>query len=304
MIKNIVIILFFNTLSLVVHAQTKAVQQWKDLEKRFLIYLQKEDFDKADLYLIKLQKIANSKFKAQDSLFALTVQYENNLQTSRKCYFELFKSMDKHISWLNNAQKKNTVLKFGHYNYLLFKANAAFNIADSYMYNKGIFCSAIKMPTNQSERFNLALSYFDSAVVYYQTLKDYLPSHPDMNNNMAVTLKMKGLLLGQMMGNLEGCIQNLEQSIIYKIDADTYRLLGVANGISGKHYKAIDYFEKALEVGGERQPAILYSLEVAYRQLAALAESEKEAIDYQSKADSYQIRWKSIDPNFNPNASN
>jgi hypothetical protein len=304
MIKNIVIILIFNTLSLVIHAQTKAVQQWKDLEKRFLIYLQKEDFDKADLYLAKLQKIASSKFKAQDSLFALTVQYENSLQTSRKCYFELYKSMDKHISWLNNAQKKNTVLKFGHYNYLLFKANAAFSIADSYMFKKTIFCSDNSVPSDDKTRYQFALNYFDSATVYYQKLKDYIPNHPDANNNLAVTLKMKGLLLGQMMGNLEACIQSLEQSIQFKIDADTYRLLGVANGISGKHFKAIDYFEKALEVGGERQPAILYSLEVAYRQLAALAEPEKEAIEYQSKADSYQIRWKSIDPNFNPNASN
>lgn len=304
MIKKIFIILIFNILSLVLHAQTKAVRQWKDLEKRFLIYLQKEDFDKADIYLTKLQNIANSKFKAQDSLFALTVQYENSLQSSRKCYFELYKSLNRHISWLDNAKKKNTVLKYGHYNYLLFKANAAFNIADSYMYNKAFFCSDIKMPSVDKERYNLALSYFDSAVVYYQALKGYFPTHPDLNNNMAVTLKIKGLLLGQMMGNLEACIQNLEQSIVYKIDADTYRLLGVANGISGKHLKAIDYFEKALEIGGERQPAILYSLEVAYRQLAALAETKTVASEYQSKADSYQIRWKSIDPNFNPNASN
>lgn len=160
--------------------------------------------------------------------------------------------------------------------------------------------------TDQNTRqtlFNNALAYFNEGIRSYQEVQRLRPDHPDVNRNFSVVYRDRGKLLGQRMGQLDQSIASIEKSLEYsEKHFESFRLLGVAYGMKGmqfqqqgkggqgvqSHYKAISYFEKALEMVPNSVP-ILYNLEVAHYQLGDTA-----------KVSEYHKRWFEIDPNYDP----
>jgi hypothetical protein len=283
-------------------AQKNIPKKWLDSEKKFLFYLQNEDFVKAEEQIQSMENFAFKKFKEQDSVFAATVLNRVQLSEKNKFYSEILTILEKHLKQVKALKQKNVKLNFRHYLYFVAYSNSCFALAESYMFNKKL--PGEKIPEDNLTRFKKAADYYNSTISTVLELNELQNGHPFVKDMLSAAYRQKGRLEGQFMGNLNACIQSLERSISYKEDLETYRLLGVANGIAGKHFVAIDYFEKALKIGGNRQPAVLYALEVAYRQLSEIAQNTEEVEIYSSKADSYHIEWKIIDPNYDPNSGN
>ncbi|MGH1335926.1 MAG: hypothetical protein ACRBFS_07340, partial [Aureispira sp.] len=134
-----------------------------------------------------------------------------------------------------------------------------------------------------------ALEHYEVAAVAYRKVERLRPDHPDIEKNLSILYRNRGKLLGKYLGEIEQSITALETAIsYYKKDVETYRLLGIANGIKGmqlqhagkeeegeaQHLKAIQYFEKALLLKPESVPT-LYNLEVAHRMVG---QPEKAAV--------------------------
>jgi len=151
--------------------------------------------------------------------------------------------------------------------------------------------------------FNNALKYFDEGIRSYKEVLRLRPDHPDVNRNFSVVYRDRGKLLGQRMGLLDQSIASIEKSLEFADKSfESFRLLGVAYGMKGvqfhqqgrnqesvqSHYKAINYFEQALEIAPNSVP-ILFNLEVAYYQLGDTA-----------KINEYHNRWMAIDPKYDP----
>lgn len=151
--------------------------------------------------------------------------------------------------------------------------------------------------------FKQALAYYDAGIQAYNEVMRLRPDHPDVKRNFGVVYRDRGKLLGQYLGQLDASLASIEKSLTYsKKDFESFRLLGVAYGMKGMqfqqagrheegvalHYKAISYFEKAIEMNPNSVP-ILYNLEIAYRQLNVV-----------EKVAEYNQRWKAIDPNYDP----
>ena len=155
----------------------------------------------------------------------------------------------------------------------------------------------------QGTLYGNALKYFDEAIRAYTEVTRLRPNHPDVKRNMGVVYRDRGKLLGQRLGQLDGSIQSLEKSVSFSgSNFESFRLLGVAYGMKGaqfqqagrydeglaSHYKAIEYFEQALEMVPTSVP-ILYNLEIAYRHL-----------NQADKVEEYNSRWRELDPNYDP----
>jgi tetratricopeptide (TPR) repeat protein len=146
-----------------------------------------------------------------------------------------------------------------------------------------------------------ALLGFEDAIIAYNQVVKLRPNHPDINRNFSILYRDRGELLGKYLGQLDAAILSLEASLEYRDDFDTFRLLGVSNGIKGvqlqsegladkskeAHGLAIFYLKKALEIKPDRVP-ILYNLQVAHLQIGAY-----------EKAEEYKAKWKAIDPDYN-----
>lgn len=162
---------------------------------------------------------------------------------------------------------------------------------------------------------NLAGIYFTSAVQYYDQFLDFLLNvypktynkynHPDIVPNIGNCYRERGQVLGKRLNQLDMSIESLEKAGPYlPRDSNIPRMLGVANGIKGNHLKAIEYFEKALKIGGENI-AIIYNLEVAYNEL--IKASTAAGVDaatiagYQERQKFYHDYWFRLNPNYNPN---
>jgi len=158
-------------------------------------------------------------------------------------------------------------------------------------------------PNTRNRLFGEALTYFNNGLACYKQVKRLRPNHPDIKRNFGVVYRDRGKLLGQRLGQIDASIQSLERSLEYtERDLETFRLLGVALGMRGmqlqqqglleaatqSHLKAIEYFNKALEMNPNNVP-ILYNLEVAYR-----------VLNQPEKVEEYRKRWMEIDPDYNP----
>ena len=161
-------------------------------------------------------------------------------------------------------------------------------------------------PTMRTKIAEEALGHYRKAVVAYKKVEKLRPTHPDIEHNMGVLYREAGKVLGKYLGQLDESIVSLENAILYKKDVDSYRLLGVATGIKavqlesegkkeeGKamHQKAIQYFEKALEIDAEAI-AVLFNLQMAHHFLGNM-----------EKAAFYREKWQAINPNYSPNGTN
>jgi hypothetical protein len=303
--KHLIISLFL-CIPILVSAQAKSKKQWQDLQKKFQYYHSTvEDYDKAEGYLKKMQRISAKKFKYTDSLYALTITREAELFQARKYFAQSNKVLETHLARIREEHKKGKKLSFSHYNLLLVYGNNSYYIAESLMFGRNLTDNILTVPSLPEERFKMALLHFNKAIDVFLELKQLYPIHPFVDENTGSVYRIKGRLQGQYLGDLTECVSSLEKSLEYGDDLETYRLLGVANGILGKHFVAISYFEKGLNfTAGPDAAALLYGLEVAYRQLSDRENDPIKKKDFSSKADSYQIQRKAADPNFDPLGGN
>jgi protein O-mannosyl-transferase len=179
------------------------------------------------------------------------------------------------------------------------------NAAGGTLYDKGI---AIKdQPEKQQAMLNQAIPYLNAALEVHPTYKNayllranclfYLnrfeesykdykealridPEFKDAKTNLSICLREAGKKAGEKDHNLEKALTYLTES--YQLnpkDAETLRLLGVANGVKGNHPEALDWFIKALALDPEN-PRLLYDLGTAYQ----FANDPARAAEYQQKA--------------------
>ena len=281
-------------------AQKRLVKKWLSLEKSFLHYFSDmQDYPKAAAYMDEIWELTTRKFPKEDSLFAAAVATKSILSFEQDQYDHCITFLRPWSKWLRTRTDAGEALTKRHYNWLLYAGNAYVMLGESYMFDKNIPTIPSFVPKDMEDRFHRALVSFDTAILLYKELAVLRPEHPDLNNNLSVTYRNKGRALGQYLGDLEGCIGALKESINYKADLENYRLLGVAYGVSGQHFKAIESFEKALALD-TYNAAILYNLEVAFQQLSSMTENEVLKSEYLSKADSYHMQWKLIDPDYDP----
>lgn len=157
---------------------------------------------------------------------------------------------------------------------------------------------------DQAGKLEEALQFYNEAIKTYNEVNRLRPDHADVPVNLTVAYRDKGKLLGQKMGRLPEAIQAFEESNKWAKgkDIEVLRLMGVAYGISNNHEKAIESFSKALEIH-PNNAAVLFNLEVAYRQLAQMSANDPIKMqEYITIANDYQQKWKAIDPNYNPAA--
>jgi tetratricopeptide (TPR) repeat protein len=162
-------------------------------------------------------------------------------------------------------------------------------------------------PAQAAAFYQQALTYYNEAVKSYEEVLRLRPNHPDVNRNFSVVYRDRGKLLGQYMGQVDQSIASLDKSLEYRAtDVEVLRLLGVAYGIKATqlqqqgrleealpyHQKAIEYFNKGLELNPNSVP-LLYNIEIAYR----ILRDEAKALEYNQ-------RWKAIDPNYDPRKTN
>ncbi len=155
-----------------------------------------------------------------------------------------------------------------------------------------------------ANRIEDALQLFDGGIKAYREVNRLRPDHADVPVNMTVALREKGKLLGEKMGRIVDALAALEEANEWAkgTDFEVLRLLGVANGLSQRHNKAVEYFSKALELSPQNV-SILFNLEIAYRQMAQIAQqqgNEAQLAANLQKADEYNQKWKAINPDYQP----
>ena len=153
------------------------------------------------------------------------------------------------------------------------------------------------------KRYDQALAYFDEAIAAYKEVLRLRPDHPDVKRNFGVVYRNKGKLLGQTLGRIPEAVASLEEGLRFNDeDVELYRLGGVANGIAGKHDRAMQLFDEGLK-RNPQSVALLYNLSVAYRIKSDLMKQQgqiTEANNLMQKANELTLAWQAIDPNYNP----
>jgi len=108
------------------------------------------------------------------------------------------------------------------------------------------------------------LQGFDGAIADYRLLLKLSPEEDKPRTYLGVALRDGGKYYGEKKNDLATAQRYLLESWqINNTDSETARLLGVANGVQGKHAEAIAYFSKAVELE-PKSAALLYDLSTAY----------------------------------------
>ncbi len=108
------------------------------------------------------------------------------------------------------------------------------------------------------------LGNYEEAIAYYRRALELAPGYAEANRNLAIALRDAGRYYGEQRQDIARALQFLEQA--YQMeprDYETVRLLGVANGLSGKIWEAIRYFTEAVALEPDNAEA-LYNLGSAY----------------------------------------
>lgn len=119
------------------------------------------------------------------------------------------------------------------------------------------------------------LQSYDKAITYYQQCLELDPGYADAQRNLGIAYRDGGKFYGEQRGDLASALRYLNQAVQYlPDDYETLRLLGVANGMSGRQQQAIAYFQRAADSNPELADA-WYNLGTAY--LAAGQQQEGTA---------------------------
>jgi Flp pilus assembly protein TadD len=122
---------------------------------------------------------------------------------------------------------------------------------------------------------NYILRYFDAAVDDYRRALQLAEGDVKIKNALALVLRDGGKYHGEQRGDLFKALSYLTESWQFNSkDPETARLLGVANGVQGKHPDAVMWFEKAVELAPDNA-TFLFDLSLAYRAKGEVAKSEE-----------------------------
>jgi tetratricopeptide (TPR) repeat protein len=93
------------------------------------------------------------------------------------------------------------------------------------------------------------LQEFDQSIESFQKALNIDPAYRDAKRNLGITYKDAGKFYGETRGELDKAIQYLNQaySLLPK-EYEVLRLLGVAHGVKGNGYEAVEYFTLASEI--------------------------------------------------------
>lgn len=95
----------------------------------------------------------------------------------------------------------------------------------------------------------LYLNQYENAINYYLKSLEIDPGYKDGIGNLAIAYQNAGQHYGEKEGNLSKSIEYLKKSLNLDPDnANTHRLLGVANGVAGNNLDAVAYFKRATEL--------------------------------------------------------
>lgn len=140
---------------------------------------------------------------------------------------------------------------------------------------------AIKIYPNYKDAYmsrggcNYILRYYEASVADYRRAMQLADGDPKIKNALAMVLRDGGKYYGEQRGDLYQALTYLTESWQYNTkDPETARLLGVANGVQGKHPDAVMWFEKAVELAPDNA-TFLFDLGLAYRASGNLAKSEE-----------------------------
>lgn len=121
---------------------------------------------------------------------------------------------------------------------------------------------------------------YEEAIADFKTAIAIDPNYAEAKKNLGVVYRDYGKYNGEVLGNPGGALELLNESAkLNDTDAETIRLLGVANGYLGKHDEAIKWFTKIIEINPQNSFG-WYDLGTAY-----FYKGDKEkAKAYQDKA--------------------
>lgn len=121
---------------------------------------------------------------------------------------------------------------------------------------------------------NYVLKNYDAAVDDYRRALQLAEGDVKVKNALAMVLRDAGKYHGEQRQDLPKALSCLNESWqLNTKDPETARLLGVANGVQGKHPDAIMWFEKAAQLAPENA-TFLFDLSMAYRAAGDMAKSE------------------------------
>lgn len=119
------------------------------------------------------------------------------------------------------------------------------------------------------------LKEYDTSVQWYQRALALDPNYREAQTNLHITYRDAGRYYGETRGDLQRSLAYLELAHqLQPRDFETLRLLGIANGIAGRHQEAARYFTQALEVMPENADLMAY-LGNAYMHLGLSGEARK-----------------------------
>ena len=119
------------------------------------------------------------------------------------------------------------------------------------------------------------LGEYDQAIATYRVLGKIHPDDDKPRTYLAVALRDGGKFYGEKKGDLATAVRYLSESwALNSTDSETARLLGVANGVQGKHPEAIQYFSKAVELD-PKNASLLFDLGTAYMASGDLAKGRE-----------------------------
>ena len=89
------------------------------------------------------------------------------------------------------------------------------------------------------------LQKYEESIQYYNKALQFDGGYTEANNNLGLTYRDAGKYYGEKMGDIKKALEYLNKSYRMRSnDEEVIRLLGVANGVSGNHSKAIEFFTK------------------------------------------------------------
>lgn len=127
---------------------------------------------------------------------------------------------------------------------------------------------------------------YDAAISDYRQAIRLAPDKPEVKTYLAIALRDGGKYQGEQKNDLATALRYLQESwTLYDKDAETARLLGVANGVSGNNSEAVRWFNEALKLSPDN-PAILFDLGTSYLNagnLVKASELRKRALEINPK---------------------
>jgi tetratricopeptide (TPR) repeat protein len=109
-------------------------------------------------------------------------------------------------------------------------------------------------------------SNYEKSIAAYEKCLMINPDYPYITTNLSITYRETAKYFGEQKQDISSALKYLEKSYeLNKIDIETVRLLGVANGISGNTESAIEWFKKGTELD-PNNATVWWDLGTAYGQ--------------------------------------